>query len=116
MQGITRREEKGTKGEKAVKSIINVKVCYMEGRKTSVYLQITRSGAENTTGGHKRIRIGFRSEFDERERERESSVSRRLEILRLKAFARGRGRNSGSGREGKTGERVKSEGRRRKRG
>lgn len=71
MQGITRREKKGTKGEKAVKSIINVKVCYMEGRKTSVYLQITRSGAENTTGGHKRIRIGFRSEFDERERERE---------------------------------------------
>lgn len=69
MQGITRREKKGTKGEKAVKSIINVKVCYMEGRKTSVYLQITRSGAENTTGGHKRIRIGFRSEFDERERE-----------------------------------------------
>lgn len=62
--------EKGTKGEKAVKSIINVKVCYIEGRKTSVYLQITRSGVENTTGGHKRIRIGFRSEFDERERER----------------------------------------------
>lgn len=62
--------EKRDERKKAVKSIINVKVCYMEGRKTSVYLQITRSGAENTTGGHKRIRIGFRSEFDERERER----------------------------------------------
>ena len=37
MQGITRREEKGTKGEKAVKSIINVKVCYMEERKTCIY-------------------------------------------------------------------------------
>lgn len=37
MQGITRREKKGTKGEKAVKSIINVKVCYMEERKTCIY-------------------------------------------------------------------------------